>query len=143
MTVGKYVYGLVACAIFALGYGSATYKAKLDFTEYQLEVQKKIAELNRSNTERVRAIEFENQDNLTKQKENYEKTIADLRRNFKPSGVFKCPKLPTAGAGSPELICYTRTELRSKIESTLAIAREADELAVKYNSLLKICGENK
>ena len=139
----KLVYGLAVCAIFALGYGTATYKAKLDFTEYQLEVQKQIAELNRSNTERVRAIEFENQDNLTKQKESYEKTIADLRRNFKPSGVLKCPNLPTAGAGSPELICYTRTELRSKIESTLAIAREADELAVKYNSLLKICGENK
>lgn len=134
----KLIYGLAVCAIFALGYGSATYKAKLDFTEYQLEVQKKIAELNRSNTERVRAIEFENQDNLNKQKESYEKTIADLRRNFKPSGVLKCPKLPTAGTNSPELICYTKAELQRKIEGTLAIAREADELAVKYNSLLKI-----
>lgn len=139
----KLVYGLAVCAIFALGYGSATYKAKLDFTEYQLEVQKKIAELNRSNTERVRAIEFENQDNLNKQKEEYEKTIDDLRRNFKPSGVSKCPKLPTAGAGSPELICYKREELLDRIERTLAIGSECEELKLKYKSLLKLHEVNK
>lgn len=134
----KAIYGLVVCAIFALGYGTATYKAKLDFTEYQLEVQKKIAEIDRSNNERVRAIEFDYQDNLTKQKKSYEKTIADLRRNFKPSGVSKCPELSATNSGAAELVCYTRAELRSKVERSLAIAREADELAIKYNSLLKL-----
>lgn len=38
-----------------------------------------------------------------------------------------------------DLVCYTRAELQQKIERSMAIAREADELAVKYNTLLKTC----
>ena len=37
------------------------------------------------------------------------------------------------------LKCYTESELLRKIERSLAIAREADELAVKYNTLLRTC----
>ena len=37
------------------------------------------------------------------------------------------------------LKCYTESELLRKIERSLAIAREADELAIKYNTLLKTC----
>ena len=37
------------------------------------------------------------------------------------------------------LKCYTETELQRKIKSSLDIAGECDELAVKYNSLLKVC----
>lgn len=40
------------------------------------------------------------------------------------------------------LKCYTRAELQRKIERSMAIAREADELAVKYNTLLKTCSTN-
>lgn len=40
------------------------------------------------------------------------------------------------------LKCYTESELLRKIERSLAIAREADELAVKYNTLLKTCSTN-
>ena len=40
------------------------------------------------------------------------------------------------------LKCYTDSELQRKIERSLAIAREADELAIKYNTLLKTCSTN-
>lgn len=40
------------------------------------------------------------------------------------------------------LKCYTRAELQRKIERSMAIAREADELAIKYNTLLKTCSTN-
>ena len=40
------------------------------------------------------------------------------------------------------LRCYTESELLRKIERSMAIAREADELAVKYNTLLKTCSTN-
>ena len=40
------------------------------------------------------------------------------------------------------LKCYTRAELQQKIERSMAIAREADKLAIKYNTLLKTCSTN-
>ena len=38
-----------------------------------------------------------------------------------------------------DLLCYTESELRAKIEASLVIARECDQLAIKYNSLLEQC----
>lgn len=46
--------------------------------------------------------------------------------------------MPTAG-NKPDLICYTRTELQRKVAESLAITKEADELAIKYQTLLKVC----
>lgn len=40
------------------------------------------------------------------------------------------------------LKCYTRAELQRKIERSMAIAREADRLAIRYNTLLKTCSTN-
>lgn len=46
--------------------------------------------------------------------------------------------VPTAGT-KPDLICYTRTELQSKIAESMVIAKECDSLSVRYATLLKIC----
>jgi hypothetical protein len=39
----------------------------------------------------------------------------------------------------PDLVCYTRAELQSKVARSLAITKEADELAIKYKALLDVC----
>ena len=44
----------------------------------------------------------------------------------------------TAG-NKPDLICYTRAELQRKVKESLALTREADELAIKYRALLEVC----
>lgn len=44
----------------------------------------------------------------------------------------------TAG-NKPDLICYTRAELQSKVARSLAITKECDALSVRYGTLLKIC----
>lgn len=44
----------------------------------------------------------------------------------------------TAG-NKPDLICYTRAELQSKVARSLDLAQEADELAIKYRALLEVC----
>lgn len=44
----------------------------------------------------------------------------------------------TAG-NKPDLICYTRSELQSKVKRSLDLAKEADELAIKYKALLEVC----
>ena len=44
-----------------------------------------------------------------------------------------------AAGNKPDLICYTRAELQSKIKRSLALTKEADELAIKYRALLEVC----
>ena len=44
----------------------------------------------------------------------------------------------TAG-NKPDLVCYTRAELQSKVKRSLALTKEADELAIKYRALLEVC----
>jgi len=39
----------------------------------------------------------------------------------------------------PDLICYTRAELQRKVAESLALTREADELAIRYQTLLEVC----
>lgn len=39
----------------------------------------------------------------------------------------------------PDLVCYTRAELQRKVKESLALTREADELAIKYKALLEVC----
>ena len=46
--------------------------------------------------------------------------------------------MQTAG-NKPDLICYTRAELQRKVKESLALTREADELAIKYKTLLEVC----
>lgn len=44
----------------------------------------------------------------------------------------------TAG-DKPDLVCYTRAELQRKVKESLDLAKEADELAIKYRALLEVC----
>ena len=47
----------------------------------------------------------------------------------------------TAGVKS-DLICYTRAELQSKVKRSLDLAREADEIALKYRALVEVCTQS-
>ena len=49
--------------------------------------------------------------------------------------------VPTAGVKS-DLVCYTRAELQSKIKRSLDLAKEADEIALKYAALVEVCTKN-
>lgn len=149
MNIKDWVTGALIFGAFALGayLTSNAYEEKIN--EYKLEAEKQLSELlqqkiesDKRNSARVAQAELAGLKELEELKETYEKTISDLRRNFKPSGVRKCSEpsnsVPRTDQNAPELVCYSKDELRGKIEKSLAIAREADELAVKYNSLLKL-----
>ena len=49
--------------------------------------------------------------------------------------------VPTAGTQS-DLICYTRAELQRKIKDSLAITKEADEIALRYRALVEVCTQS-
>lgn len=49
--------------------------------------------------------------------------------------------VPTAGVKS-DLICYTRSELQSKIKRSLDLTAECDNLAERYKALVKVCTQS-
>lgn len=76
----------------------------------------------------------------------HEKDIIDLN-NLRDTVTVKCvsngSKTDKSVSGKAKdksgIRCYTDTELQRKIEESLVIAKQCDELTVKYNALLKIC----
>ena len=49
--------------------------------------------------------------------------------------------VPTAGTKS-DLVCYTRSELQSKIKRSLDLAAEADQMTERYRALVEVCTKN-
>ena len=154
MGVKEVLIVVTVIAVYGFGYYNCNQSWELRYSEFRTESEKQYNDLlkekiaiDNANREKVNAIERDFLEQIQKQKVKYEKDIADLRTNFKPSGVYTNA---ASGVGMSrtdndpaELICYTRGELQRKIESTLDIARECDELALKYNALLEIAGGNK
>ena len=54
-----------------------------------------------------------------------------------PSSADK--RLPSKAAYQPGLTCYTEDQLRRKIESSLAIARECDKEMTRFQALIEAC----
>lgn len=88
-------------------------------------------------------------------KEQHEKDVKELENaNFKDTVVIKpvvsecvCPadrsKAGVQAAGvKSDLICYTRTELQSKIKRSLDLAAECDQNAERYRALVEVCTKN-
>lgn len=88
-------------------------------------------------------------------KEQHEKDVKELENaNFKDTVIIKpvthecvCPaggskpSVQAAGVKS-DLICYTRTELQSKIKRSLDLAAECDQNAERYKALVEVCTKN-
>ena len=74
--------------------------------------------------------------------DEYKKTISayadnDISLN-RLSGAHDCPAaVPGDTADRPGFVCYTPADIQRKIKESLDIAAECDELAIKYNALLK------
>lgn len=136
-------------AIFTFGYQVADGIWEKKYLEFKLNAEKQYSalleqkiEADQANRQRVNAVETKYTKELTEQKAIYEKTIANLRLNFTPSGVFDCTSsgqcVPRTSDSTAEFICYRKGDLQRRIEESLAIGNRADELALKYNALLKI-----
>lgn len=143
----KYVLLLVLSVIasFICGYKVSS----LEFEEYKQQEAKNYAELleqkiksDTDNRKRISELEKEHLTVINEQKVKHEKVIRDIYANFKPSGVQRYTassnSLSRKTGDSGNLICYTKAGLQRKIAETVAIGLEADGLAVKYNTLLKI-----
>lgn len=54
-----------------------------------------------------------------------------------PSDTNK--RLPEKSTNKPGLTCYTESELRAKIEASLALARECDKEMTRFQALIEAC----
>ena len=106
--------------------------------EYSHQLELKIEE-NKKLQSVINEIEWE----LIEQKDSYEKNLADLRSRYTIDGLFDCSRngecVPRTEGSASEFVCYRTTDLRSKINRSVALGKEADDLAMKYNALLKVC----
>ena len=95
--------------------------------------------------EKINAIVAEQIAGEERIKNEYETVIADLRNDkYEFSGVRDCPgkaagnDMPAKTGASPELVCYSKAELQRKVEESLAVAKECDELAERYEKLKEV-----
>ena len=115
----------------------------------QLETTATVLQTERQYRERENAIVKEYLDRIEVLKEQYEKQIINagsLRDVFSPraecvpdSNKSSAAGMPAAPRTKPGVKCYTEPELLRKIERSMAIARECDQLALRYQALLAAC----
>lgn len=117
----------------------------------------KLKQLESDNTKNILAIErvnYEKQQMIVSEyiqlmetmKNAHDKELSALNvanvSDIVDRRVYDCESSSRVSAednNTETLRCYTEEQLLDKIKASMVIARECDELALKYNSLLKIC----
>lgn len=139
----------LAGLMYAFGYKVAVTASDLRFEElkskyandYAALLQKKI-DSERTQKELRQRIETNYLVELERQKQSYETLLTDLHTNFKPSGVSNCPddrsSVSRTNDNTADVVCYRKGELQARIAKSMAIGQRCDDLAVRYNALLRL-----
>ena len=139
----RYLIALAGAAVlmaFILGYEKGAEKVKRDMAIQAAAQAEDAQQKERDMQARLNGIT----ENYLHEIDEYKKTINayaanDLAVN-RLSGTHDCPPaVPGKAENKPGFVCYTPAELQSKIEASLAIAAECDELAIRYKALIESC----
>lgn len=146
-------YCALVLGIGILFYGTYNYGYRTCQTQYE----NRLLTLKSENQDKIRYLESllrENQDKLITEHIN---EIARLEEKYKDellkvttdnlSDTTTCLQHTNTSnttvsretKAKSNLKCYTESDLLRKIRESMAIARECDELASKYNTLLEVC----
>lgn len=144
--------GFCIMVAYYKGYSACERDVALKLQNVTIEHNQKIIETERNlqNKQNQIVADYLQQISLLEAQHNEDKINLDnLRDAFdvKLDGMCNTNNsgsstMSTKTGTQSNLKCYTRAELQRKIERSMAIAREADELAIKYNTLLKTCSTN-
>ena len=155
------ICGAVIIALVSLSYVYLSYRIECEvkdryerkLQEFRAEELQNLQDLQHEQNETVTA--YLNEINVLKQQ--HEQDVKEIENaKFKDTITVNVPfpvkpvsncglhknnnsaeTVPTAGVKS-DLICYTRAELQRKIKDSLAITKECDELAKRYEALVKV-----
>ena len=144
----KYIItGLLFCAGCYVGYTFEhsrfeTYKAEAS-ANYTKLLEEKIAH-DRANSQRVTELEKKRLEETDKLRADYEATIKNLRTEYTANGVYKGDSASyNSSAGenrdSGGLVCFSEADFYARVAESMAITKRADELAINYDTLLKVC----
>lgn len=131
---------------YSKGYDNAEHYYISKLKQLESDNTKKILAIERTNHEKQQMIISEYIQQMEIMKNAYDKELSALNvadvSDVVGRRVYDCESSSRVSAednNSETLRCYTEEQLLDKIKASMVIAQECDELALKYNSLLKIC----
>ena len=128
-----------ACILFAFacGYHQGAEKVKRDMAIQAAAQAEDARKTEKALQKKLNGIT----ENYLHEIDEYKKTISayadnDISLN-RLSDTRPCKAVPGNTADKPGFVCYAAADIQGKIKESLDIAAECDELAIKYNALLK------
>lgn len=157
MTNLPYVISLFV--LWAISVFAGYYQGSQDANERW---EKRLIEANTENLKEIKDTERKAQirqqqvvskylNQIKEMQHNYEMEISSIKADHlrdtatnstKSCGVFSHNSSKTVSretSNRPNTICYTESELLSKVKNTLGIGAECDKLAERYKTLLEVC----
>ena len=168
MLINLKLYAICAAVIIALVSGSYMYLSYRIEKEVNTRYSAQIEKLKAEQLQNLQQLQHEQNETVTAYlneinalKQQHEQDLKEIENaKFKDTITVNVPfpvkpvtdcgmhkddngktTVPTAGT-QPDLICYTRAELQRKIKDSLAITAECDELAKRYEALVKVCTQS-
>lgn len=149
----KNILAILFCLVcFSCGYWCCSARYSTLIAEYKLNAEKQknqllqeISQQEQFSRETINKIERENLEKQEQLKNEYETIISDMHNKYVLADSVQCDSSRSSSnvqetkPNTSNLRCYTEAELYSKIEKSLAIGKECDQLAEQYNTLLKVC----
>ena len=141
--------GFLILVAYEKGYSNCELKMQSEMREAELKNNKLIIEKERALRIEQDKIVNDYLETIETMRARHEQDVIDINNLRDTVTMPKCvsngSKTDKSVSGKAKdksgIRCYTETELQRKIEASLAIAGQCDELAVKFNSLLKVCKE--
>ena len=168
MLINLKLYAICGAVIIALVSGSYMYLSYRIEKEVNTRYSAQIEKLKAEQLQNLQQLQHEQNETVTAYlneinalKQQHEQDLKEIENaKFKDAITVNVPfpvkpvtdcgmhkddngktTVPTAGT-QPDLICYTRAELQRKIKDSLAITAECDELAKRYEALVKVCTQS-
>lgn len=129
--------GAAVLMAFAVGYEKGAESVRQENAAESVRVAEQARQKEKALQEKLTGIT----ENYLHEIEEYKKTISayadnDISLN-RLSDTRPCQSVPRNTTDKPGFVCYTPADIQGKIKESLDIAAECDELAIKYNALLK------
>lgn len=142
-----FMVSLVSLAYFK-GYATAELEYITEIDKLRLDNKQSLLDQERAYNNQANLIIHEYNTKLELQRSEYESTIEQLKAsNLSDVVTPSClhnesdnnTKRVSKEDNTSNLRCYTEEQLLDKVKASMAIARECDQLAERYNALLEVC----
>ena len=136
----RYLIALAGAAVlmaFVMGYEKGAESVRQGVAAESVRISEQARQKEKDMQKRLNGIT----ENYLHEIDEYKKTISayadnDISLN-RLSDARPCKAVPGKTGDKPGAVCYTPADIQGKIKASLDIAAECDELAIKYNALLK------